>query len=795
MTIETPCNDAEKNSPPASLMEIPDDLIDGLIEALTCPAGRQLLVKFLTDVATVNRLHPRDMRNEDFVAKTHYFDSVPENEKNEFFAKIRGAVKSFLGSSSGVTTGNDSTSSASMLALAAGILKNLGVKLPPQAAGVIDNLIDKNPPQMGVAGHAPGLIAGVVAFAISAYLNSSQYQEGMNRWDDAIDNVVGDTVKAGLTGVVLSLIAGSLSPAPPGALAAVLVLAPVIYAIIDGFVNVVYMRLLGVEQILDARKIHIEYLEVASFIRNDILPRLRKMNEIGNLVDILGQLKSENVNHDQVKNSARKTLKSLGILVKNSPKNFELDNEYKEELKKYFRNINADLEALLTGTAPLSIDEIAHFNRCVHQFYWRKYAVDQGFARPGRAMVIRQISDKQGITGLHDPRRSAAIERLIGHFADIEYYRSSVGEPILFETSWNDQINHRTYLIRASDVLELVRIVLIMKKQNPWPLMPLLENPDWTNIEPEAPNPATYAGLVQYPPGAVGGVLNKFYSKNLFDGLQRGRYRLFKYSNPNIEAYPINYIAACATEDSPEAQCDKLRQSLQRLHPAFVGAAHLLNNLSVVKVKDDGSDDLTMFGLRVFVVDLYTATYRVEANDIDNLGRTFYVSHEGYFRTRAEAQNAFTAIILQHTLIGVRPGPKILSDQLREQLRTVKGEQLFSLQNQLLGRLAEGLIALDEVSNLTEERIAKLAGSGVFLSWWWTFSGRLRRELVLSLKDELIKQALRVELMEALLQVQRLHILSHDFFHDTLYTALAKVNEKEIAEFTNIINNGLHRNP
>ncbi len=800
-TIEAFCNDVAKNSSLESLMEMPDEFIDGLIKALTCPAGKKLLVKLLEEVATVDRLHPRDRCYKDFMDNTNYFDN--SSEKDEIFNNINDAVKPVLDSLRGVTTGIDSTPSASMLVLAAGVLKNLGVKyMPPQAAELIDDLI-KNPPQMGVSGYAPGLIAGVVAFAISASLNSSQYQEGMIRWDDAIDNVVGDTVKAGLTGVVLSLVAGSLSLAPPVALAAALVLAPVVYAIIDGFVNVVYKRLLGGEQILAARAANIEYWEVGYFIRNDILPRLRKMKKIGDLVDILGRLEPKDVNRNQVRNSARKTLKDLGILVKNGPENSEFYSEYKKELNKYFQQ--KGLETLLAEADPVSnIDEITHLNRYVHQVYWREYVVDEGFVRPDKVVVNRVINERT-ITRLSE-RRKTALEKLIGHFADIERRRSSVGEPILFKTSWRGRNNStQVYRIRASDVLELVQIVLIMKK-NQWTWEPVLENPDWIGIEPEYPDPVTYERPLQYNPGAVSGVLNKFYSKNLFDGLQRGHYRLFKYSDQHIVDYP-HYIAACATEDPPEAQCKKLQESLQRLHPDFVGyKSHLLTNLSVVKVKDDGSDDLqstikkdggsplTMFGLRVFVVDIYTATYRVESNDIDNLGRTCYVSHEGYFRTRGEAQTAFTAA-LKRGLIGVRPGPKILSDQLRDQLRDqfskVTEDQLFSLQNQLLGRLAEGLIALDDESNLTEARIAKLAGSGVFLSWWWTFSGRLRRELVLSLKEQLIKQALRVELMEALLQVQRLHILSHPFFRDTLCKPWADGTEKAMADSERNLNQDL----
>ncbi|MEZ4323873.1 MAG: hypothetical protein R3B40_01580 [Polyangiales bacterium] len=66
----------------------------------------------------------------------------------------------------------------------------------------------------------------------------------------------------------------------------------------------------------------------------------------------------------------------------------------------------------------------------------------------------------------------------------------------------------------------------------------------------------------------------------------------------------------------------------------------------------------------------------------------------------------------------------------------------------------------------------------MFLSWWWSLSGRVRRELVEALRDGQVQQAIRIELMEALLEVQRVHVLSHEFFQETIFAAHAKHQEQ-----------------
>lgn len=195
---------------------------------------------------------------------------------------------------------------------------------------------------------------------------------------------------------------------------------------------------------------------------------------------------------------------------------------------------------------------------------------------------------------------------------------------------------------------------------------------------------------------------------------------------------------------------------------------------SFLKNTSDDRTILHLHGLRVLCLEKYTATYQVEAINAEHIGDLHCLTVEGYFRTLDEATAAFRAATAHHKVMGVRPGPRILPDSLRRELREAKEKDLFLLQNQLLGRLAEGLIALDQASNLSEARLSKLAGVGVFVSWWWSLTGHLRRELVNALRDAQLQQAIRIELMDALLEVQRAHILGHDFFKETLFANHAK---------------------
>jgi len=123
------------------------------------------------------------------------------------------------------------------LASAVKILQKLAsdYKIPIQFIESLDDLqgIDVEP-FLEKFGRAPrdGVIAAVLTLAMSAAINIHRYNRGKIRWDDAIDKVIGDTLKAGITGVILSAIASSLTVTPPLAIAVMIVLAPVVHAVV-----------------------------------------------------------------------------------------------------------------------------------------------------------------------------------------------------------------------------------------------------------------------------------------------------------------------------------------------------------------------------------------------------------------------------------------------------------------------------------------------------------------------------------------------------------------------------------
>ena len=83
------------------------------------------------------------------------------------------------------------------------------------------------------------------------------------------------------------------------------------------------------------------------------------------------------------------------------------------------------------------------------------------------------------------------------------------------------------------------------------------------------------------------------------------------------------------------------------------------------------------------------------------------------------------------------------------------------------------MIVMDQAANERELVIEQFAGSGVVASWYWFMSGRTRRELLQALRYERTEQALRLELMDTLLETYRVHIRASDLFAESYDQVIA----------------------
>ncbi len=796
-TTEHLCAVLRQAVPPHSLVEVSDEVIDNLVAVLLSTVGKRALRLQIDELAQGARVTLQRWWTDRL---DRHSRALGNELKEQMGAAMRPVIERLVATHKGEGQEASAATATGTLGVATTMLKSLAkdYNVPVQLLEALDDVSGLSVPEFSARfGNAPvdGVLSAVLGFAISATLNTKRYHDGRVRWDDGIDNLTCDTVKAGLTGILVSAMAGSLSVAPPVAIAAVVLAGPVIYAAVSGVVDHVYLRLLGGEAIVAARDAHLDYLQVADVIQRDLAPRLRQLNSVGPMVHALHALEQITVDAEargKLRGAVRTTLAAITGAVAQGESVIRQGKEFEGYA---FRCIGAWVGHSLRHNdeaKPLiSISEIEHLSREVHRIYWRDYAIASGFKRITAEAVLEKLEQSQGIRAQGGPRVDA-LRAVVRHLCKLEANRPGPEEPILFSTDWEGTSGNKrkqeNYSVFASDMLDLSFSLLTMEREK-WPWDSELSSqrkllPDTVVTVTQKVSKPRFDSSPDYSPREEK-VANKHYVSGLGEGLLSGRIRLFRYSNQKLQSSYASFIAADASDEDPKVQCASIQASLRRFHPTFRADRDLLANLSHVEnVSDvfagrcDGVSLMTLQGVRVFCVGKYTATYKVASTDHETLGDTFYVPIEGYFRSLAEARSSFQTLSEHIKVVGVRPGALVLPKLLRDQLRKVDGKDLFLLQNQLLGRLAEGLIILDQLSNLSEARLAKLAGTGVFLSWWWTLSGRVRRELVEALADEQVKQAVRIELMEALLEVQRVHVLSHDFFRETIFAAHAKHKEE-----------------
>jgi hypothetical protein len=777
--------------------ELSDGVIDGVIAALSSPDGQLALRHLIEEVSNPQVLTLTKW------TEANLGPSQPElltDFKKRVGAALQPVIEHFKGASGNIpAVPSAELAGSGGLAIAASIVKKLAgdYGVPVQAIEILDDLKGLDPTRLEqIFGRTPGdgVIAAALSFAISATKNTSRYNRGQVRWDDAIDSVVGDTIKGGLTGLILSTVAGSLGLAPPLAFAVTIVLAPIVYSVVSAVMDQIYDHMLGGRQIGEARAHHRDYLEAADVIQHELWPRLRKMNQLGKLVDDLFRFDKEPAKRTALRASVRTTLKSLTSPSQTEAEGTELAAKYDGALKTFLKahkNIFPDVNDKFER---MSTREILHLHRAVTEECRQYWNITQKFQNLNVDTILASICTREGIMAERsdlDKCRTALIKAWI----KVEKKRPSPEEPLLFETTWIDSADPKAsqeeeYVVAASDLPELVHLISVMEGRR-WTWKSSLQQPRLKSFKTCDPV-AKSTIRPDYSPRTEK-VFNKFYVYDLYDGLRAGRYRLFEYRNERLADVAPSYIAVTASDEAPEIQCIRVRTSLQQLNPFFKGSA--VPRLHGLKYVQDVTkvNELTLYGLNVYVVDIYTATYKVELSA--PMGTYQYVSYEGYFPGYDAAKAGFKDAAKQHILMGVRPGPKVLSDELRHELEATKGEDLYLLQNQLLGRLAEGLIAHDQLANLSEARVARVAGAGVMLFFWWSLSGRVRRELSEALCDAKVQQALRMELMEALIEAQRLHVLQHKFFEQTLYagfaTARLEGEQKAATELESVLGGNL----
>lgn len=774
VVVNQVCKAVQGRLPASWTGELSDEIIDGVVTALASPEGQAALRHLIDEVSnpkvlTITTWSEANLGPDQPAALADF--------KKRVGAALRPVVDQFKGTVGDIPalSGSELAGSGG-LAMAASIAKKLAgdYGLPVQAIEILDNLKGLDPSALKeLVGRMPGdgVVAAVLSAAISATKNVSRYNRGQVRWDDAIDSVVGDTIKGGLTGLILSAVAGSLGLAPPLAFAVTVALAPIVYAVVSAVMDQIYEHMLGGRQIGEARTLHREYLEVAEVIRTELWPRLRQMTVLGKLVDDLARFDREPEKRSALRVSVRSSLKALTALSRRDADGLTGASKYEENIRAFLRAHDDVFPDVNDEIKNLSARELLHLHRVVGDECRKHWSLQQKFQKLNVDAVLATVRNKEGVKINNGPRDECRTA-LVKAWVELEKSRSAPEDPLTFMTGWVDASDPKAkkeeYLVAASDVPELVHLISAMEERS-WPWTTGLKQPKLKTLKLYAAVPKNTSP--DYTPRSEK-LFNKFYVHDLYDGLRAGRYRLFEYRNDRLADAESSYVAVTASDELPEVQCARVRTSLQQVNPFFNGSA--ASRLEGLKPVPDimALSDLTLYGLNVYVVDIYTATYKVESPD--TVGTYQYVSHEGYFPGYAEAKLGFEKATTQHRLMGVRPGPKVLSDELRRELRQAKGEDLYLLQNQLLGRLAEGLIAQDHLANLGEARIARVAGAGVMLFFWWTLSGRIRRELVEMLQDAKVQQALRMELMEALLEVQRLHILEHKFFFEqTLFAGFA----------------------
>jgi hypothetical protein len=637
---------------------------------------------------------------------------------------------------------------------------------------------------------APGLIAAGVAFIISGGMQTSMYYAGKVRWDDGLDKVAGDSIKAGITGIIVSAaVAAMTAPgaglSAPAALAVAVPLSIAVYAAVSATCDAIYDKLLGGAEILEARRVYVDYLDVARYIREQYYPKLEAMPRLGSLVEVLGDIQRGEGNREQLLNRASRTLA-------------QMTTRYQLELPEVDKVAGEALfhDLLKRGGVKKEFSRRTVYDLAaeIHREYWSIHnGTDK--AKVPKNPLIGRLTKKRGLVG----QEQKDFESLAGFLFALEDERPSADEPICFKLTHTGP--RRPSCLLASDAEELESFLSLLGGRD-WKGLPKPANLQLTRVQPGKNAVHETGSLVkqlvkhaksqrnEQPPFDVtdlervydawlvplgGEVVNPLYRKGLFHQLLSGTQHLFKV-NPVPGKKPAAYLCIPRSNYSggepDQEDGHRLRESLQSYHPWMLQNPDVLGtleevDLGTIKKVPDGL--FVLMGYRLLPLELYTGTYRVQSP------RSLVVSYvykEAYFNSIAEAWVGFGAPKFG-PLVGVRPGGILMTRGIVQQLQEAADLDPWAIQNALFARMCAGMILLDRSANRRAAILQNFAGSGVVASWYWSLTGHTRGELLAALRDETTEQALRLELMDTLLAAYKVHLRSSDFFAESYDQAIA----------------------
>jgi hypothetical protein len=604
-----------------------------------------------------------------------------------------------------------------------------------------------------------GAIASMIVLILSARTNSKAYQQGAIRWDDALDNVALDTVKAGITGIIVSAMVGGLAGVSAGgSLALAIPLAIVVHAAVSAFCDATYEHLLGGRLIREARSRHSSYIEVASYIRNQLYPLLERAEALGLLVELAGELQDDPKAREVLVDEAVKIISTLRgrttILARG-------DRTRSQNLEVVLREYLADKGA----ETELSVAEIEDLAAVIHKLYW-----DQMTRAPNHMLNHELVMEELRLSIRHDS--------LVKHLVELESKRTRRDLPLRFRckvTCRHPRIDKLPQYVFASDMVEMARFVSMLRDETwgcdfPTPELRV------RSIAVDARYPyRVYTGqenaydleavrerYLSWDRPFTHDDWNPCFRMGFARELAQGDWRLFRLDVSDTRRPHYRYLAIPSARGRKRTEAideELLRRSLREDHPYFrnlrakAKAMRSVTELDVPEYLESAGGTFAAMGCRCVALERYTATFMFQDRD----GSMRFLSQEGFFNSLYEAYAAFESKLSKHELIGVRPGGLVLPDPLRTRLQEATPDQFWSLQRELISQVSSGLMMLDQLANNAEERIQALAGAGVVISAWWFLNGQTRRELVGLLQNSQVQQSLRLELMEALLVLQRIH--------------------------------------
>lgn len=758
-----------------SLRELSENLTRDTVRSLLSPKGRAFLVAWINETADL-----------DGCLSIESWCTRVSNSKDSVSVLLADAVAPIIERLDSARKEIVALTPRTVSSILPGVLADIDID------------IDEDSPIHRVAGD--GGVAAVVALVGSALLQGNRYRTGDIDLRVAVNNVVSETSVANLLAAIGSRVVSALRLGARTSAILTALLVPILEASLSVILGWVFSTFFGdVSAIREARHLHTSYLEVASAVQGQLAPRLRQLSQAGLLVDKLSSIDDyESAQDDMIEDAIlhlrhiydahpSQIIEATGIT--HEAVQTTLGRTVYDILEENLTSASVKSLVARYGVRPdqnpefvqryASVERLRWLQEVVRDEYWRYVA--QQSERPDADDLAEDVVLRFG--GSEDPVRRDVFVVLIEFLSKLEDSRPQKVDPIRVEHRTGDF----TFYVRATDFVEYMRFTTAIEKlewcwgPTPSDRTSRIPSEVWHKKEKGERSAVTISSLSQFP--SDDRPFNPQYKSGMYTGILNGKMRLFRFFMESGGDCPAHYICVPATSDDPESQLVKLKKSLSVRHPEFVIHPHRWMSLSHVDVSyfvESEGDRATfvMMGFHTMPMDSYTATYRV--SHPREPGKYQYVFVEGYFQSIEVARQAFSATSGSAHVVGVRPGSVLLNEGLREALRNPERRKFWVVQHHLMSCLADGLLLLNDLSDQDEQQIARMAMMGGLALWWWGFTGRVRTELIQNLRDKQVQQALRVELMQTLLALQRVHILNHKFFENTPLRLLAEQEAQDL---------------